>query len=237
MSGNVNRRSSGEWEYCFEAGEDSLTGKRRRISKSGFRTKREAEQEMGRAMAAHETGRSVRRDWRTVRGFLEEWHAAVQHTLRPTTWVTYRNYLSGYVYPLIGETPLQGLTPVRLNLLYTHLLEHGRVKRPGGLAPKTVRNLHVMLHRALKDAVRWDLLPRNVAVDASPPRASRTRPTVWTPAELVRFVDHVRDDRFYALWLLVVTTGVPSWRACGSAPRGCRGSASTTSVAHTRQPR
>jgi hypothetical protein len=42
----VWRRPSGEWQYKFEAGEDALTGRRRRITKSGFRTKRDAEQEM-----------------------------------------------------------------------------------------------------------------------------------------------------------------------------------------------
>jgi len=77
----------------------------------------------------------------------------------------------------------------------------------GGLAPKTVRNVHVMLHRALSDAVRWDLLPRNIAEDASPPRVARKRPTIWTPEQLGQFVRHVESDRFHALWLLVVTTG------------------------------
>jgi integrase len=208
MRGTVWRRDSGEWEFRFEAGEDPLTGRRKRVTKSGFRTKRDALQEMRRAIASHEAGRSVGRDRRSVRSFLEEWHASVQHSLRPTTWASYRHYLTGYVYPIIGDTALQDLSAVRLNLLYSHLLEQGRVKRSGGLAPKTVRNLHVMLHRALKDAVRWDLVPRNAAEDASPPRVSRKRPTIWTPAQLGEFVDHVQGDRFYALWLLVVTTGV-----------------------------
>ena len=59
----------------------------------------------------------------------------------------------------------------------------------------------------MKDAVKWDLLPRNVAEDAEPPRVRRTKPSIWNPEQLGRFVEHVRDDRFYALWLLVVTTG------------------------------
>ena len=65
---------------------------------------------------------------------------------------------------------------MRLNLLYGHLLERGRVRGPGGLAPKTVQNVHRMLHRALRDAVKWDVIPRNVAEDASPPRVSAPAP-------------------------------------------------------------
>ena len=65
-----------------------------------------------------------------------------------------------------------------------------------------------MLHRALRDAVKWDVLPRNVAEDADPPKARKPRMNVWTPEQLGQFVRHVRDDRFYALWLLVATTGL-----------------------------
>ena len=57
--------------------------------------------------------------------------------LRPSTWVNYRNYLDAYVIPVIGKTALQDLNALRLNLLYAHLLEAGRVKTAGGLAPPT----------------------------------------------------------------------------------------------------
>ncbi len=36
MTGNVYRRQGGDWEYRFEVGPDSLTGKRRRRTGSGF---------------------------------------------------------------------------------------------------------------------------------------------------------------------------------------------------------
>ncbi|HET9842412.1 MAG TPA: site-specific integrase, partial [Nocardioides sp.] len=208
MSGNVSRRRSGEWEYRFEAGTDPLTGRRRRLTKSGFRTKNEAQRAMRQAIGAHETGRSVTRSQQSVEAFVDQWHAAVKPALRDTTWVNYRNYLDYYVIPVIGQTRLQDLTALRLNLLYAHLLEKGRVRKAGGLAPKTVQNVHRMLHRALRDAVKWNLLPRNVAEDAEPPRVRRSKPSIWTPAELGRFVVHVSEDRFRAFWLLVATTGL-----------------------------
>lgn len=206
--GNVSRRPSGEWEYRFDVGPDPLTGRRRRTTRSGFRTKREATQAMNEAIVSHLQGRHVRKTRKTVEDFLNEWHAAIQSALRPSTWVNYRNYLDAYVIPVIGDTALQDLDAVRLNLLYGHLLTRGRVKRAGGLAPKTVQNVHRMLHRALRDAVKWGQLPRNYAEDAEPPRAARKRPTVWSPEQLGIFVNHVRDDRFFALWLLVATTGL-----------------------------
>jgi integrase len=207
MNGNVYRRAGGEWAYRFDAGQHPMTGKRMRFGKSGFATKREAAQALREAITAHEKARSVRTNRQSVEQFLTDWHTAVRSSLRATTWVNYRDYIDAYVIPHIGDSRLQDLTPMRLNLLYAHLLEKGRVKRAGGLAPKTVQNVHRMLHRALTDAMKWGMVPRNVAEDALPPRVRRTKPTVWSPSQLRQFVEHVHDDRFFALWLLVVTTG------------------------------
>jgi integrase len=136
----------------------------------------------------------------------------VKPRLRPSTWANYRTYTAAYVVPILGQIKLQALTPVQLNHLYAHLLEQGRRKTINsgrtGLAPKTVRNVHVMLHSALHDAMRWGYLVRNVAEAADPPAARSPEQKVWSPQELGAFLDHVRDDRLYALWLLVATTGM-----------------------------
>lgn len=208
MSGTVRRRGEGDWEYRLDAVADPLTGRRHRPGRSGFKTKREAAKALRDALTAQERGRSVKTTRRSVKSLLDEWHTAIRPSVRPSTWANYRDYLDAYVIPIIGDTALQDLTPVRLNLLYSHLLERGRIKRPGGLAPKTVQNVHRILHRALRDAVKWDILPRNVAEDADPPKAPSPRPKIWTPAQLNAFVCHVRQDRYFALWLLVVTTGL-----------------------------
>jgi integrase len=208
MKGTVRRRANGDWEYRFDAGVDPLTGKRLRPGRSGFKTQREAERALRKAITDHEQGHTVRASRRTVGQFLEEWHAAIKPSIRPTTWASYGNYLRFYVVPHIGDTRLLDLTPVRLNLLYGHLMDHGRIRGEGGLAPKTIVNVHRMLHRALRDAVRWDMASRNAAEDAQPPRAGRPRLLVWEPEEMGRFVDQVRGDRFFAMWLLAATTGM-----------------------------
>lgn len=128
--------------------------------------------------------------------------------MRPTTLQNYRNYATLYVVPTIGDTKLQDLTPMRLNLLYRHLLDNGKRRGEGGLSAKTVVNVHRMLHRALKDAVRWDMAPRNAAEDASPPRCRRPTMSVWSPDQMRAFIEHVKLDRFFALWMLASTTGM-----------------------------
>ena len=62
--------------------------------------------------------------------------------------------------------------------------------------------------RALADATRWGLVPRNVALLAAPPRPGRPERRVWTAAELRAFLAAVESDRLYALWLLAASTGM-----------------------------
>jgi integrase len=77
----------------------------------------------------------------------------------------------------------------------------------------------MMLKRALADAARWGKLLRNPVEQVDPPRFEQARVTVWTEAELRRFLEHVRTDRLYALWRLAAATGMrrgellaPQWR-------------------------
>ena len=69
-----------------------------------------------------------------------------------------------------------------------------------------MKNIHGALHPALKDAVRWGYVARNVADAADPPKIVTPEMQVWSPAQLRTFLIHVRDDRLYAAWMLFATT-------------------------------
>lgn len=84
-----------------------------------------------------------------------------------------------------------------------------------GLEPKTVRNVHTMVHAALANAVRWRYVLENVAEQVKPPRVRRRKPTVWTAAQMRKFLKFISTDRFYALYLLAATTGLRRAEVCG----------------------
>jgi integrase len=129
---------------------------------------------------------------------------------------SYEDYARAYVVPVLGNVRLQDqLIALRLNAFYDHLMTSGRAKQAGGLSPKTVRNVHVMLRKALGDAVAWGFLAANPAEHARPPRVPRRPPAVWTPDEVARFLTAAKDDRFFALYLLAATTGMRRAELCG----------------------
>ena len=70
--------------------------------------------------------------------------------------------------------------------------------------------VHQIIHKALQDAVRWNMVYRNVADQADPPPQRRNRQAIrtWTAPQLRTFLDHVADDRLSALWHTVAMTGM-----------------------------
>lgn len=103
--------------------------------------------------------------------------------------------------------------------MYRDLERAGR--RDGtGLAPKTVRIVHMVIGKALADAVERGHLACNVADLADPPTAKQSRSRkaqerVWTGAQLRAFLGFVEGDRLYAAWVLFATTGMRRGEVAG----------------------
>jgi integrase len=85
-------------------------------------------------------------------------------------------------------------------------------RRRGGVAAPlsatSVHNLHRVVHRALADACRWDLLTRNVADFADPPKTSTPEARASGAEQLGAFLVPVESDRLAALWRLAAMTGM-----------------------------
>jgi integrase len=83
------------------------------------------------------------------------------------------------------------------------------------LSAASIRRIHATLHRALADAVRWQVLARNAAAAADPPRAPRPKKRTWSAEELRAFLSHVDGHEWAALWHFVAMTGVRRGEALG----------------------
>jgi integrase len=107
-------------------------------------------------LTKRERGQIVQTTTMTMREFLvDQWLPAMRLTIGPTTLEGYRGSIERYIVPRVSDLPLRALTPPRINQLYADVRENGRTRGTGPLALKTVRKVHVTLHRALEDAVRW----------------------------------------------------------------------------------
>ena len=90
--------------------------------------------------------------------------------------------------PRSGWRPLQDMDPSELNALYAALLT-GDVEHRA-LSARSVAYVATILHRAFRDAIRWQAMILNPADAADPPRGfARTEMKIWSGAELRTFLD------------------------------------------------
>jgi integrase len=216
VNGRVYRRGK-YWAYVFEAGVDPATGKRRRRHKSGFKTQRAAEAAKREAIRAAETGMAPAGELPTVASYVDEWLAGRRSALRQSTWASYRDVLEGRVVSRLGALRLDKLTAKHVADLAVDLEQHGgRDERRGpGLSARSVRYTLTVLTRALDDAVKRGLIPRNPAEHVDRPRVADKEMEWWSIGEARTFLNYTADDRLSALWTLLLTTGLRRGEALG----------------------
>lgn len=172
----------------------------------------EAEDLARRLGTEEEQRRSGRRSQPTVAGFLlRYWLPAKQAQLAPVTFAGYQRMIRLHVIPHIGDVVLRKLQAEELEQLYTMLLEEGRSDNRGGLSPKTVHEIHVILRAAFGNAVRKHLLRENPARLANAPKHRRNTDRahrVWTADQLRCFLQESAGLRHHPLFWLAAHTGM-----------------------------
>ncbi|MGO8683410.1 MAG: tyrosine-type recombinase/integrase [Thermoleophilia bacterium] len=190
------------------------TSERRQQWMGGFETKAEAKK--ARINALHELGQGthVARDDLTLGEWLtDEWLPSLAvGKLRETTRASYRSHVDNHLAPTkLGTIRLQQLTRERISAHYAWL-QRGGEDRGRPLAASTLHHIHVTLHRALRDAVRANLLARNPADDIELPgvgnQARDAKINAWSAAELAAFLGATKDERLHVLWHTLAMTGM-----------------------------
>ena len=198
-AGSIKQQPNGTWVFVVDV--PAPNGGRRQLRRRGFATKKEAQAELTTVLGDVQEGNYVRPSRMTFGAYLtDRWAPAMRPTVRKTTAAAYEQMVK-HLERHLGKVPLGDLTGPHLTAVYGELLE-------AGLSARTVRYVHVTAHRALKDAVRWHLVSRNVAEDADSPRQPGAQPKAWTPDQVAKFLALAEGDRWAPLWRLAATTGL-----------------------------
>src|SRR2546421_5544631 len=133
--------------------------------------------------------------------YLERWLAeAVRHSVRPKTYENY-DLCVRRILPYVGRMRLRALTPEQIQYALGKLLD-------AGLARRTVRQVHMVLRRALKQAVLWRMLPNNPSDAVKAPRPDRQEMNTLSESEVRKLLATAIGMRDYGLWALLVTSGL-----------------------------
>lgn len=205
--GSVTQEANGTWSFVVDTKDQE--GRRRQTRRRGFSTRRAAQAELTRVLTSIADNAYVAPQVGTLAAFLTEtWLPAVERTVKPSTFESYRRNVRLHAAGRgIGRRKLQDVDPTDLNGLYSELLAGDSEHR--ALSNRSVAYVASILHRALRDAVRWQLIVRNPADAADPPRVTaRPTMTTWSASELRTFLDGIDDDRLAGAWWLLASTGM-----------------------------
>lgn len=192
-------------------------------------TRRAVQQKLVVALRDLQRGVTPTDDRRTTGQLLDRWLEDVaKATVRPRTFVSYSQTVRLHLKPTLGRAPLSKLSPQQVQALLNS-------KLASGLSPRSVGIIHAVLRRALNQAVKWDLVPRNVATLVQPPRAPRAEITPLTPEQARAFLDAVRGDRLEALYSVGLALGLRQGEVLGLAWTDVDLEAGTLRVAHALQ--
>src|SRR3712207_985039 len=166
------------------------------------KTREQVRQKLTRVIADRDGGLVFDAGSLTVGKYLKQWlETSVRGTVRTSTFEVHRHMIQPYIVPDLGRLKLKDLNPVHVRTFY-------REKLNSGLSAATVRKMHSVLRKALKQAVLDGLVPRNVCEAVKPPKVERKEITPLDRQQAKMLLEAASGDRLEALYVLAVHTGM-----------------------------
>ena len=193
----VYKKSPGSYYVRVSLKPDPATGNRREAKKGGFKTRKEAEAFEANWRVQIERGEYLPPSKQTVADYLKEWLESCKPSLSPTTYRRYTGIVNNQINAHIGKVKLQELQPYSIQQMY-HALK---------LSPASVLYVHRVLHRALSQAVKWQLLYKNPAANVDAPRVRQQERSVLNTEQAWNIIE-LAPEHLRIPILIAVTTGM-----------------------------
>ena len=103
--------------------------------------------------------------------------------------------INNYIIPTIGEVQLSEINNHFMEKYYTDLLKMPAVKssrNPDGdklITAATVHQIHKVLRSCFRQAVKWDMMDKNPATDATVPKVKKQEREIWTAEMLMQVLE------------------------------------------------
>lgn len=167
-----------------------------------FKTEKEAHVALRKMLHEKEQGTLPTGPQQTLKTYLDQWLEQVhKHSIRISTYTMYRTVLDKHIIPSLGHIRLQRLTPQQVQAFYAEKIEEG-------FSADWVKKFHIVLHTALENAVKWNLVAKNVCDLVKPPAAHQREMQALTPEQARKLIEAAREGKLEAFLTLAVATGM-----------------------------
>lgn len=200
--GHIRKLKDGRWEARVTKGYN-IAGKQTFKYLSAM-TRTEVVEKLNKYLEAKRNGTYVEMISWSVSKWLEFWYENYSAgTTKTSTRVNDESIIQRHLNPYIGKIKLQELKGLQIQMMYKKMLESGRVDGRGGLNPKTIKNIHAVLHRALEQAVKNELIIRNPLNTVDLPRMTKKEIEILTPEEQKRLQEVCTSEHPWNMAILL----------------------------------
>jgi integrase len=196
--GSISQRKDGRWEARYTVHTEK--GPKRKCLYG--KTRAEVSAKLTKAMADRDDGLVFDAGGTTVGDYLDRWLSdSVRGTVRESTYSRDKYLITNHIKPALGRLKLTNLNALHLQGFYRDRLD-------SGLSGSTVQKMHHIMHKALAQAVKWNLIPRSPADLAKAPTPTPKEMHPLSASEARKLLETVQGDRLEALYVLAVHTGM-----------------------------
>lgn len=208
MNGSVIKRDKSYMAYYYTG--EKINGKYVRKSKSGFKTKKEAQRFLRSVIADIEAGLKVQGSEVLMKNFLSEWLDIYRNTpgLAENTYRGYLTNINNHIIPVIGDIKLNTLKPEDIDRLLLTMTEKG-------LSVTTQRYTISVIRKSLNWAVKRRIISYNVIDYVDIPKPEKFNPTVLNEEQLQVLLNYCRDNPLLTPISLILLTGLRRGEALG----------------------
>lgn len=216
MRGSTRKRGK-KWYYYF------TTSEGKKIERVGGDTQAEAEASLTEALADyHKRGEVIMDSNMPLSKYLSKWldDSAKTDDLREGTIQQYRRLFTSHIFPQLGNTRLNKLTPALLQSFINEQKASGNAKTGGPISKNTLLSITSLLSSALNDAVYpYQLLRESPMQYIRFPRY-REEPAaeskIVSPEDFEKLIEHFRKKKRYMEIPLLIQyyTGCRPGEAC-----------------------
>lgn len=200
--GNIRERNKGSYTITIELPKDKVTGKRKQKYYTFKGTKKEAEKFLTEKLRELDTGMIVEKSSLNFAEYLDFWlKNSCEKNLSINTYEEYDLKVNKHIKPLLGNIKLINLKPLQIQNFYTLKIEEG-------LSERTVISFHKIIHKALEQALKWQLVVSNVSNGVDKPKVKKNKTEVLDASEVKELIDKAKNTNLFIPIVLGAYTGM-----------------------------
>lgn len=209
---NKNGKKTKYWEARVTVGYDPGTGKQIQRTVTG-KTQKEVREKMQDIAVDVNCGTYQAPCKLTVGEWLDEWAESYTVNCKLRSVSIYKSDIRLHIKPAMAAIPLEALSAHMIQSFYNGLIRGSEKKKP--LSAKTVKNIHGVLHKALKQAVLNGYIRHNPADSCTLPRRKKPEIHPFTESEAAAFLKEIEGHRFEELFVTTLFSGVREGKILG----------------------